>query len=131
MTIEFTMPYPANQKARSVFCKRYGLNGIYAGKHWSQRKADADEWHEVVRYELHRQHIPNQMFHGPVEITFLWDDRLDIDNHALMGKLTVDALKGYLLQNDSRKYYRRVVHDFWDGGCIKVQVREIQEKVRP
>lgn len=127
--IEFTIQYPHTKKQRTGFFKRYGLNSIYAGKHWTQRKADADAWHWSVVHELQRQGIPRRMLCAPVEIVFWWDDRLDIDNHALMGKLTVDALKGYLLQNDSRKYYKRVAHNFWDGGCIKVQIMEIGEQV--
>ena len=30
--------------------KRFGLNAYYAGKHWSQRKKDAEELHELAHW---------------------------------------------------------------------------------
>ncbi len=117
----FTIPYPPG-KQRTKFLRRYGLNAYYAGKHWAQRKADADEWHAVVRYELRRQQIPLLLFEQPVAITFRWNDRLDIDNHAMMGKFIVDALKGILIRDDDRRYLRRVSHEFHDGNQIVVEV---------
>ena len=111
--IKFTIPYPPTKKGKSVFCKRFGLNAYYAGKHWSARKRDAEELHWMTRSAMR-----------PVDVTFLWDDRLDIDNHAVLGKAIVDGMKGYILQDDNRRYVRRVCHEFWDGGEIQVEVRE-------
>lgn len=119
----FTIPYPP-KKQRAAFFRRYGLNAYYTGKHWAQRKADAEEWHAVVRMELRRQRIPAKMIERPVAITFRWDDRLDIDNHAVMGKFIVDALKGVLFPDDDRRYVRRVTHEFYSGDVIQVEVRE-------
>lgn len=74
--------------------------------------------------ELKRQGIRKNIFPEQVKVTFYWDDRLDIDNHALMGKMTVDALKGYLLQNDSKRYFSEVCHKYWDGKCIKIEIEK-------
>lgn len=123
ISVAFSIPYPTGKKQRAAFFKRYGLNAYYAGKHWAQRKADAEEWHAVVRNELRRQGIPAKMFDGDVTITFRWNDRLDIDNHAMMGKFIVDALKGYLIRDDDRRYVRCVIHGFYSGDCIEVEVR--------
>lgn len=125
--VKFTIPYPVQQKERTAFFRRFGLNSIYAGKHWSARKRDADEWHWIVRKALLDGHVPQKMLRWPVRMVFRWDDRLDIDNHALMGKLTADALKGYLLPDDGRRYYKCVMHEFWNGGCIEVEVWEMEE----
>lgn len=122
--IRFTIPYPATKKGKSVFCKRFGLNAYYAGKHWSARKRDAEELHWMTRSAMRRAGIRQRMLQRPVEITFRWDDRLDIDNHAVLGKAIVDGMKGYILQDDSRRYVWRVCHEFWDGGEIQVEVRE-------
>lgn len=122
--IRFTIPYPATKKGKSVFCKRFGLNAYYAGKHWSARKRDAEELHWMTRSAMRRAGIRQRMLQRPVEITFRWDDRLDIDNHAVLGKAIVDGMKGYILQDDNRRYVRRVCHEFWDGGEIQVEVRE-------
>ena len=116
--VEFRIPYPPN------FSREYGLNAYYAGLHWSVRKRRADAWHWIVRAALQEYGIPFGIFTRPVKITFYWDDRLDIDNHAIAAKCTVDALKGYLLQDDSRKYLRAVEHRFWDRGSIGVEITE-------
>ena len=122
--IRFTIPYPPTKKGKSVFCKRFGLNAYYAGKHWSARKRDAEELHWMTRSAMRRAGIRERTLRNPVEITFRWDDRLDIDNHAVIGKAIVDGMKGYILQDDNRRYVRRVCHEFWDGGEIQVEVRE-------
>ena len=122
--IRFTIPYPPTKKGKSAFCKRFGLNAYYAGKHWSARKRDAEELHWMSRSAMRRAGIRERILRNPVEITFRWDDRLDIDNHAVLGKAIVDGMKGYILQDDNRRYVRRVCHEFWDGGEIQVEVRE-------
>lgn len=119
--IWFTIDYP------KAFAKEYGLNAYYAGLHWSARKKRADAWLWRVRAALREQDIRPRLFEKPVKITFCWDDRLDIDNHAIAGKMTVDALKGYLLREDSRKYVRAVEHRFWDRRCIGVEIEEARQ----
>ena len=78
----------------------------------------------MVHAELLRQKIRKRPLKCPVEVWFWWDDRLDIDNHALMGKMTVDALKGWLIEDDNKKYFAAVHHGFWDEGKIGVEIRE-------
>ena len=119
--IQFTIPYP---KDRKRFAQEYGLNAYYSGVHWSVRKRRAEAWHWIVLEALQRQNIRKRIFKKPVQISFFWDDRMDIDNHAFIAKCTVDALKGYLLEDDSRRYFWAVSHEFWDGGCIGVIVKE-------
>lgn len=82
-TVEFTIDYPASKKGKSEFCRRYGLNAYYAGKHWAERKRDADT---------------------------LWDDGLDVDNHAAIGKAILDACKGRIIVDDDRRYVREIHH---------------------
>lgn len=100
------------------------MNKIYAGVHWSKRKKQAEEIHALVRYELYRQKIPRKPFEKPVEIIFKYNSRLDVSNHGYLSKLIEDALKGYLIVDDSRKYVKRIVQEFWDGDGICVEVRE-------
>ena len=121
--ISFEIPYPPTKKGRSAFCRRYGLNAYYAGKHWAQRKKDADELHALTIACLKKARVRRKLVESPVEIRFLWDDGLDVDNHAALGKAAVDAMKGYILPDDNRRWFQRVIHEFWDGGCIRVEVR--------
>ena len=124
MTVEFTLPYPINQRQKASFCRQFGLNSIYAGKHWAARNEDKKFWMHLVAVELKRQQVPERYFDRPVRIMFGWDDGLDIDNHAYMGKMIVDALKGHLLKDDSRKYLVSVAHEFRQDGCITVRISD-------
>ncbi len=121
--IAFTIPYPATKQGKTAFCRQYGLNAYYAGKHWTLRCKDAEALHTMTLLALKRNRIERDLLHGPVELRFLYDDGLDVDNHAVIGKAILDALKGYLLPDDSPKYVRRITHEMWDGGEIRVEVR--------
>lgn len=122
--IRFTIPYPPTKKGKAAFCKRFGLNAYYAGKHWAKRKRDADELHMLTRSALNRAHVKKHPFKNPVEIRFYWDDGLDADNHAVIGKTIVDAMKKAVIENDDRRYVAKVSHEFWDGREILVEVEE-------
>lgn len=120
--IRFTIPYPETKAGKTAFCKRFGLNAYYAGKHYQARRRDAHELHGMTETAIKRARIYGQQMDGPAEIRFYWDDRLDIDNHAVIGKAVVDAMKGYILKDDNRKWVKKVSHEFWDGGGIMVEV---------
>lgn len=123
--LTFTINYPTTKKGKSEWNRRFGLNAYYSGKHWAQRKKDAEELHQIAIFAMKRAGIRKKMVENPVEVNFYWDDKLDIDNHAAIGKAFVDAMKGYILPDDDRTWLRRVTHSFWDGDCIKVEVLEI------
>lgn len=123
--ITFEIPYPPTKKGKAAWNKRFGLNAYYSGKVWQQRKRDAEELHALAQLSMRKAHIRRQLVSQPVEIRFYWNDRLDVDNHAAMGKAFVDAMKGYLLPDDNREWFRRVTHEFWDGDTIRVEVTEL------
>lgn len=119
----FTIPYPPTKKGKAAWNRRFSLNAYYAGKHWSERKKDAEELHTLCRLAMGKAGIHKGIIDRPVEIRFYWDDGLDVDNHAALGKAFVDAMKGCLLKDDSRKYFKKVSHEFWTGGCVRVEVK--------
>ena len=121
--IRFMIPYPSTKKGRAEWSKKYGLNAYWAGKHWAQRKNDADYWHNLVHSELRRQGIRGS-FDRPVWITFRWNDRLDLDNHAAMGKMIVDALKGAIIRDDNRQHIKELRHTWHDEDWIEVEIEE-------
>ena len=123
--ISFTIPYPTTKAAMAAWNRRYGLNAYYAGKHYQQRKRDAEALHGLARVAMKKARVKKQMVKGPVEVRFYWDDGLDCDNHAVIGKAVVDAMKGWVLPDDNRRWVRKVSHEFWDGGAIRVEVAEI------
>jgi hypothetical protein len=108
----------------AIFCKTYGLNAIYAGKHWTERNRDKEYWHWLVKSELIKQKISIHIFDKPVCITFFWDDGLDCSNHAYMAKMIEDCLRGYFITDDSRRYVAEIRNKFHDEQCIKVEIEE-------
>lgn len=123
--IRFEIQYPKGKKGKSSWNRRFGLNAYYAGKSWPERKRDAEELHMIARAAMHRAGITPRVMSSPAQVRFYWADGLDIDNHAVLGKAIVDAMKGYLLADDGPKYVRKVSHEFWEGDCIRVEVEEL------
>lgn len=101
------------------------MNAYYAGKHWSKRQRDAEFWHMLVRSCMDGQDVRRVPFKRPVVITFHWNDRLDIDNHAIMGKMIVDAMKGRVIEDDNRRWLKGISHYFHDESYIGVEIHEI------
>lgn len=118
----FIIPYP---EKKSQWSKVYGMNAYYAGKHWSARQSDAEYWHLLVRSCMNKQKVRQKPFEKPVAVVFYWNDRLDIDNHAVMGKMIVDAMKGRVIVDDTRRWLHGVSHFFHDEDCIRVEVQEV------
>lgn len=123
----FTIPYPPGKRGKADFCRRFGLNAYYAGKPWPARKRDADELHFMALAAMQKAKLPKKLLDHPVKVKFYWDDGLDVDNHAVIGKCVVDAMKGYILHDDRRKWLRGVSHEMWGGGCIRVEILEVQD----
>ena len=119
-TVSLALKYPPG-RMKAGFCQKYGLNSLYSGKPWQQRRREAKEIHAWVRSALSQAGIPKDPADFPVSVEFLWDDGLDVDNHAYLGKLILDGLKGWVVADDSRRWVRRVSHGFHDGGCILVR----------
>ena len=123
---KFKIPYPKSKAAMKQWTKDYGMNAYYAGKHWSKRKQDAEFWHMITRSCMNSQDVRRVPFKRPVIVIFHWNDRLDIDNHAVMGKMIVDAMKGRIIEDDTRRWLKGVCHYFHDEDYIGVEIREIQ-----
>ena len=121
----FRIYYPKSKAELKRWTKEYGMNAYYAGKHWAVRKKDAEYWHLLTRSAMNKQEVRLRPFEKPVEISFLWNDRLDIDNHAVMGKMIVDGMKGRLINDDNRRWVKCVCHYFHDEDYILVQIREV------
>ena len=113
-------------RRKSGDCIWFGLNAYYAGKHWSQRKKDAEELHELAHWAMRKAGIAKRLVNHPVKVTFFWNDNLDVDNHGALGKAFVDAMKGYILPDDNRKWFRAVEHKFWSGDTIRVEIGEAE-----
>lgn len=125
MTETFHIDYPRTKAGKKQWAHEYGMNKYYAGVHWSIRKRDADFWHMLTRSYMNRCGVRKQPFRRPVYVSFWWNDRLDLDNHAVMGKFIVDAMKGRVIEDDSRRWLRGVRHYWHDEDYIKIIIREV------
>ena len=123
---KFRIYYPKSKAEMRRWTSEYGMNAYYAGKHWAKRKADAEFWHLMTRSAMNKQEVRRKPFTKPVEISFLWNDKLDIDNHAIMGKMIVDAMKGIIINDDNRAWLKGVCHYFHNEEYILVQIREVE-----
>lgn len=100
-----------------------GLNSIYSNnKHWATRKKEAEEIHDCVKYAMLSQRVEKHIINCPVEINIFYNSKLDIDNHGYIAKLLIDGLKGYLLEDDSPKFVRKLTQSYYSGKGIKIKI---------
>jgi hypothetical protein len=123
----FAIKYPESPAGRREWNRRYSANAYYAGKHYAVRRKDANYWHELTVLSLLQSKVEQKLFEKRVDVVFYWNDRLDIDNHTAMGKMILDALKGRLIVDDSKKYVKSVKHDEHGEDCIRVCLSEAEE----
>ena len=126
MTEVIKIPYPKTMAGKKEWNKRYSLNAYWRGKPYHERAADARFWHALTKMAMDAAHCRKHPFENPVEIVIYWDDALDVDNHAAMGKMIVDAMKGRVIRDDSRKWLKRLTHDWNEDGIIRVVVSEVE-----
>lgn len=124
---EFRIDYPKTPEGKREWNRRYGLNAYYSGKHPAVRAKDARYWHELTFLSLLQSKVEQKLFEKPVKIIFLWNDKLDLDNHAVMGKMILDALKGRLIHDDSRRWVKSIEHAWHDEGFIGICLSEVEE----
>lgn len=124
-TVKFTLPYPPTKRGKAAWNKRFSLNAYWAGKHYRQRAQDARDIHSLTILALRQGRVKKEPFRGPVRIVYEWDDNCDCSNHAALGKMIEDALKGWVIQDDSRRWVKEVTHKFWDCHAIRVTVEEV------
>lgn len=123
----FVIPYPKTAAGKKAWNKQYGMNALYSGKHWSKRREDAEAWHMMTKAAMSKAQCRRKPFEKPVVITFLWNDRLDISNHAYMAKMIEDGMRGRIINDDSRRWVRGHCHYFHERDCIKVIVEEVND----
>ena len=84
---------------------KLSANLIYAGRHWAQRKKDADVYHTMIKEACRKASRINNY---PVNIViwFYFKNRpLDCSNCFYMAKLCEDGLiKAGILKDDSPEY---------------------------
>lgn len=118
MTIRFTLDIMPNSS--------WGMNAVYSGRHWAERKKQAQTVHMLVRAAIRKQHRNVQMFRVPVSVSIYYNSRLDIDNHGYLAKLIIDGMKGVLIKDDDRRYVKELYQGFYDGDSKKIIV-EVME----
>lgn len=128
--VVFYIPYPPTKKGKAAFNKRFGLNAYWSGKHYRARAQDARDIHSLTILSIKKARVKKEPFDIPVKITFEWSDGLDCSNHAALGKMIEDAMKGWIIKDDSPRWVRQITHRFWDGASIRVIVEGYSESDR-
>ena len=100
------------------------LTPNWAGKKPCVRAEDARDFKTLVRLCLRQQGVPVRLFEKPVSISFWHNTRMDVDNHAAIEKMTVDAIKGWLLRDDDRRHYREKHSFFHDENYMRVVISD-------
>lgn len=88
----FDIPYPPTKAGKTEWNRRYGLNAFYSGMDKHDRSRRVQALHDRAIAAMKKARIPQKYIPWPVEVVFRWNDGLDIDNHAVMGKAFVDAM---------------------------------------
>ena len=87
--------------------KELSLNQIYAGVHWTKRKAQKDAICLLTKKAVADKAVK---FNAPVCIEMSFCSRLDVSNHAYLFKMIEDALKGLkIIKDDTDKYVKKAV----------------------
>lgn len=101
-------------------------NDFYSGKHWSVRKAEADRVHWLVRSAIDPD---SAAFQQPVAITVTgYFDKRPLDASNIAAKLYEDALKGWLIADDSwRHVYSVTTQTALDRTRprVEIQIEEV------
>lgn len=126
MTETIKISYPKTAAGKKEWSKRYGVNAYWKGKHFHERAEDARFWHAITKTAIDAAHCRKHPFERPVVVSFAWNDNLDLDNHSLMGKMIIDAIKGRVIQDDSRRWLKGIEHYWHEGDYIKVVIREVE-----
>lgn len=119
------IPYPKSDAGRKAWNKEYGFNSLYAGKHWSKRRQDAQFWHALTLSAVNNLHLRRlEQFDKPVSITYKFNDHMDVSNHGYLCKLIEDGLKGKVIQDDSQKYVKSMTVQMHSEPYIEVTITE-------
>ncbi len=102
-------------------------NDYWAGKHWTKRKAETDRVHQVVRSVLTGEETPYDV---PVNIRIIaYFDHHPLDASNICEKPFEDALKGWLIVDDSPKYVAsmtKVPRIDKDNPRVEIEIREVE-----
>lgn len=122
----FKIDYPKSDSGKKKWNHEYSSNRYWAGKNHYARAQDARHWHDLTHKAMNRAQCRKHPFEKPVIITFLWNDRLDLDNHSMMAKMIIDGMRPRLIANDSKKYVQGIEHYWHNQPYIKVVVQEVE-----
>ena len=88
--------------------KAPSLNKSYAGRHWSKRKAEADEIHDLVWVYIQKGNFKSiKEFPVDTKITAYYKDKRRRDSNNISDKELIDGLvMAKLIPDDSTEYIR-------------------------
>jgi Holliday junction resolvase RusA-like endonuclease len=98
-------------------------NRLYTQRHWSKRKALADEAHLLTLAAIPGDVAP---YNVPVDITVTAYNRKPLDADNIASKLYIDGLKGRLIEDDSPAYVHNVTTRSFKGDPrVEIEINEL------
>ena len=71
---------------------------------------------------MKKARIKKEPLQFPVKLVFRFNDRLDCSNHAILVKIIEDAMKGWIIKDDSRRYVKSITTEFYNGDSIEISI---------
>ncbi len=85
----------------------WSMNQYYSGQHWAKRNAETNRVHLAVRQQIDPETV--RMFNGRVDINMVAYFKGNTqDSGNVCTKAYVDALIGWLIEDDNIQHVRRV-----------------------
>jgi len=113
----------------------WSWNKMYAGVHWSKRKAEAERVHQLMWLELNgyfpETAVKQKMIKGVVDIlvvAYFKNRPQDSDN--ICSKLYIDGLIGSVIEDDTREFVRRVTTQSEidkENPRVEIEITEVEE----
>lgn len=103
------------------------LNKFYTQGHWGERDKIRKRFHDYFNPMI--DNAPKDLFFERYYLLIFFNNRLDVDNVVGMEKVFTDCLKGRLVHNDNKQYYKGMMI-FYDQSLPKNSIEFILIEVK-
>jgi hypothetical protein len=108
--------------------KAVSLNDFYAAGHWKTRHDIKNEYKVIFDNLINKS--GKDIFFEKFYILMFFNNRYDVDNVVGMEKLFTDAIKGRLVREDNKKYFKGLMifyDEFLPPNTIEFVLIEIKD----
>ncbi len=103
------------------------LNEWYSSSHWTKRKSQKDYFKKKITTLLLEQGCHKNGKIDKFKVSLVYNSRLDPDNTITIIKIFVDSLKGLVVKDDTKKYFKGFSIEVNDKLPIDSYIIEVKE----